>query len=78
MGGGYNAYNKILESCEEDIDKYNSLRERWLSERYEDRKSKRTLSFYIKRIRPRYFNLIFNAVRNDKKYNEYVRSYVLK
>ena len=69
-------YNSQLVSCEHDVNEYLSVRQSILNERIKERKSKRNLSWYLKRLRPRYVQLILDMRRNSRLYHENVGKYL--
>lgn len=71
-------YNSALASCEEDSATYTAKRNQILSARFSVRKSARNLMWYLKRLRPRYVQIMLNARRNARKYNENVVSFISK
>lgn len=73
---GLNEYNTALSECENNAGQYTANRQRIISERIEKRKSARNLMWYLKRLRPRYVQIILNAKRNAKEYNNNVIKYI--
>lgn len=69
-------YNGALATCEGDSVAYTSKRNQILSARFSERKSARNLMWYMKRLRPRYVQIMLNARKNAKKYNENVLKYI--
>lgn len=69
-------YNGALATCEGDSVAYTSKRNQFLSARFSERKSARNLMWYMKRLRPRYVQIMLNARKNAKKYNENVLKYI--
>lgn len=57
---------------------YEEMRNTYLNEYYDARKSKRDILWYLKRLRPRYLGIMLNARKNKKKYKECVRDYINK
>lgn len=69
-------YNSQLKSCEENADGYIAMRQRILRDRIKERKSKRNFSWYLKRLRPRYVQLILDMRKNSRLYKENVCKYL--
>ena len=69
-------FNGALESCEEDTATYTAKRNQILSARFSERKSTHNLMWYLKRLRPRYVQIMLNARKNAKQYNEIVLKYI--
>ena len=69
-------YNQSLLTCLDDVDNYNARRTRILADRESKRKSTRNVMWYIKRLKPRYALIMFNARRNAKEYNNNVLRYI--
>lgn len=69
-------YNVTLESCEDVPEQFTSIRQQIISKRLNQRKSARNLSWYIKRLRPKYVQIILNAHNNAKKYQQNVLNYI--
>ena len=69
-------YNGALATCEGDSATYTAKRNQILSARFSERKSARNLMWYLKRLRPRYVQIMLNARKNAKKYNENVLKYI--
>lgn len=61
-------YNDTLTNCENNITNYCSKRNTFLSARIAERKDARTLTWYIKRLKPMYLKLLLNSKNNSKKY----------
>lgn len=71
-----NEYNTKLVNCEKSPDLYSSFRKDIIEKRISQRKSKRDLSWFIKRLRFRYIKLALDMMRNAKLYNENVKKYL--
>lgn len=69
-------YSVILENCEENPEQFTSMRQQIISIRINQRKAARNLSWYIKRLRPKYVQIILNARNNAKKYQQNVLNYI--
>ena len=69
-------FNGALASCEEDTAKYTAKRNQILSARFSERKSARDLIWYLKRMRPRYVQIMLNARTNARKYNDNVLKFI--
>lgn len=72
------AYNGSVAHYEQDVVTYNSKRDKTIRERLRERSSKRNLSWYLKRLRPRYVKIILNARKNNKLYYNNVLKYIQK
>lgn len=69
-------YNAGLAKCEADEVAYNERRIKILSSRIAERKAMRNMSWYLKRLRPRYVKLVLDCRRNAKLYKENVKYYI--
>lgn len=69
-------YNTILARYDVNKDEISELRNKIISERISERKSKRDFRWYVKRIRPRYLRLILNSINNRKKFNSNIIKYI--
>ena len=69
-------YNDCLVHCEEDLSAYEFRRNHVIISRIAERRAKRTLSWYIKRLRPRYLQIIINAKKNKRLYQQNVVKYI--
>ena len=69
-------YNASLANCEIDEAKYNERRNRIISSRIAERKAMRNISWYLKRLRPRYVQLFFDGRKNAKYFRENVKYYI--
>ncbi len=69
-------YNNALAACEEDTTAYTAKRSQILTARLSMRKSARNLMWYLKRLRPRYVQIMLNAKRNAKQFNENVLKFI--
>ena len=69
-------YNDNLVHCEENFTSYESQRNLVISSRISERRAKRSLSWYIKRLKLRYLNIIMNAKRNRRLYQQNVLNYI--
>ncbi len=74
--GKLQVYNESVAHYEQDIIAYNDQRDRIIRERLKERSAKRNLSWYFKRLRPRYVKILFNARRNNKLYYNNVLKYI--
>lgn len=71
-----NEYNKALADSEINTLTYNQKRNNIIDTWAKNRKTARNLMWYIKRLRPRYVRLFFNARNNTKKYRNNVLKYL--
>lgn len=69
-------YNQRLMNSTENTTDYNNKRNAILNRRLEERKAMRNLSWFLKRLRPRYFRLMFDMKKNVKLYNDNVLNYL--
>jgi len=69
-------YNEKLAHREENKEEYEKERSQIINERLAERKAQRNLSWFIKRLQPRYVKLMFDMRRNNKLYNENVKQYL--
>ena len=69
-------YNNRLATCEDDSVSYTDYRNRILSSRLSDRKASRNLSWYLKRLRWRYLQIIINSRKNAREFNNNVLKYI--
>lgn len=69
-------YNLALRTCVHNQGEYNANRNAILNSRLAERKSKRTVVWFLKRLRPRYFRLLFDMKKNLKLYKENVQKYI--
>ena len=69
-------YNKALITCEENSEHYTANRNQILSARLSERKSARNLMWYLKRLRPRYVQILLNARKNATKYKKNILPYI--
>lgn len=51
-------------------DEYNRMRNEILGSRIKERKAQRNLTWYLKRLKPRYLRILINARNNSKKYRK--------
>lgn len=72
----FQEYNAGLENCEEDVERYKEKRSLIINSRISERKSQRDLTWYLKRLRPRYVNVMLNAKRNTNKFRNNVLNYI--
>lgn len=70
------AYNDRLKHCEEQSLDYISNRQYVINARLAERKAKRDLSWVMKRLRPRFIQLIFSMMNNKRLYNQNVKKYI--
>lgn len=68
-------YSKPLKNALLDSE-YTLQRNRNIQEYLNNRKSKRDFSWYIKRLRYRYFKVLYNAYRNQKQYHNNVSAFL--
>lgn len=71
-----NEYNFALVECENNVEQFTAKRQHIISERVNGRKSARNLAWYLKRLRPRYVQIILNARKNAKEYKKNVLKYI--
>lgn len=76
--GKLQVYNESVAHYEKDIIAYKDQRDRIIRERLKERSAKRNLSWYFKRLRPRYVKILLNARRNNKLYYNNVLKYIQK
>ena len=57
-------------------EKYETMRTALLNDYYESRRKNRGMDWYIKRLRPRYFRIILNAIKNDRNYRRCVSDHL--
>lgn len=69
-------YNQQLRTSENNIVSYVARRNQILSSRIHERKSARTLMWYLKRMRPRYVQILINAHKNAKMYSRNVLKFI--
>ncbi len=69
-------YNAALAECENNAEQYSFKRQRTITERLNERKSARNLTWYLKRMRPKYVQIILNARKNTKEYQKNVLKYL--
>lgn len=72
----FKKYNEALVSCENNVEEYSARRNAILKSRISERKAKRDLNWYLKRLRPRYFRLVLDMRRNQNLYNENVKQFL--
>lgn len=65
-------YNDILHDCENNPDDYTSMRQSIINKRIAERKAKRNVLWYLKRLRPRYVQMVLNSRTNFRKYQKNV------
>lgn len=63
-------YTQAIQEMDEDS--YKAMRNRMITDYINQRKGKRDVKWYLKRLRPRYVSIILNARKNTKKYNQLV------
>ena len=73
-----NDYNNAITSCELDVQSYKAKRKAILDARITERKKSRNLIWYLKRLKPMYFQILMNAKKNTKEYNNNVLKYISK
>lgn len=71
-----NEYNKSLVDCEINSVEYELFRRQIIDERLWERKKMRNLSWFLKRIKPRYIKLIMNARKNSILYRKSIKNYL--
>lgn len=69
-------YNCRLINMEEDLDNYQTHRKEIINCRIAERKSKRDIQWYLKRLRMRYVRLVLDGKRNAKLYFNNVKKYL--
>lgn len=69
-------YNNALRTSEDDCTSYSAIRNQILTNRMSERKSFRDLTWYIKRLRLRYAQILLNAHKNAKQYSDNVLKYI--
>lgn len=69
-------YNEAIVHSENDVGQYIEERQKFLNARIADRKSKRDLSWVLKRLRPWYIRLFFDMKQNKKGYSNNVMKYL--
>lgn len=68
--------NNSLKNSENNIKEYIEKRNCILSARISERKSARNFTWYFKRLRPRYFQILLNNRKNNKKFKQNVLRYI--
>ena len=68
-------YSSKLKMCEES---YKEMRKNLIDQYIKGRKEQRNIKWYLKRLRMRYFMIIANAIKNNKKYKNLVLDYIEK
>lgn len=74
--GRLRSYNNGLIHCEENIEQYSRNRKVVLDARIAERKAMRNFTWVIKRLKPRFFRLIFDMKQNAKLYQLNVKKYL--
>lgn len=74
--GRLEEYNQKLISSEDSSAEYICRRNTILNERVAQRKSMRNLSWFLKRLKPRYFKLFLEMRENAKQYYKNVKQYL--
>lgn len=69
-------YNNCLISCEKNEKDYTNKRNAILKSRITERKATRNLMWYLKRLRPRYIQILLNARRNNQEFKNNVLKYI--
>lgn len=69
-------YNDTLRDSVNNVENYSTLRRSVLFKRMAERKAKRNVLWYLKRLRPRYVKIILNARRNSKFFNKNVLKFI--
>lgn len=69
-------YNNGLIHSEENPVQYDSSRQSVINNRLVERKAKRDIQWFLKRLRPRYVQLILDMRKNNKSYNDSVKRYL--
>ena len=72
----FKEYNEAVISCENNAEEYTARRNAILKSRISERKAKRDMLWYLKRLRPRYVRLVLDMRRNQKLYNENVKQFL--
>lgn len=73
---GINTYNETLAHCEENSNEFEAMRLQIINGRLAERKAQRNIQWVLKRLRPRYVQLMFDMRKNNKLYNESVKRYI--
>lgn len=68
-------YNEALKKCDRTPD-YEAKRRYIINARIKERKAKRDLQWFLKRLRPRYVKLIIDMRMNAKLYNSNIKQYL--
>lgn len=74
--GRLDEYNHKINCCEKSLEAYISSRNAILNARVAERKSMRNLSWFLKRLRPRYLQLALEMKANTIQYNKNVKLYL--
>lgn len=69
-------FNLMLKTSEQNQEEYNANRYAILKTRLAERKSMRNLTWFLFRLRPRYFRLLFDMKKNVKLYKDNVKKYL--
>lgn len=69
-------YNDAVVNSECDNLKYNNKRKQILDARTKERKAKRDIKWYLKRLRPQYIKLVFDGRKNAKMFNNNIKRYI--
>ena len=67
-------YNVELQTCGNHMEQYNIMRNKIITEREDGRQAMRNLSWYVKRLKPRYLNMLLNSRRNRLLFDSNVRA----
>jgi poly-gamma-glutamate synthesis protein (capsule biosynthesis protein) len=71
-------YNDALINCEPNVVAYTLKRNQLLNAWASERRSKRNMAWYLKRLRIRYLRILINARKNSIKYKNNVLKYIKK
>ena len=69
-------YNNVITNCELDIQSYKTKRKNVLEARIAERKQSRNIIWYLKRLRPMYFQIMINAKKNANKFNNNILKFL--
>ena len=69
-------YNHALVNSGADVDAYIQMREELLKKWSDERKANRSLTWYIKRMRPMYLQILRNARKNSELYKENILNFI--
>ena len=69
-------YNSKLVHCEDNCQEYEASRQVSINERLSERKANRNFRWFVKRLKPRYAQLLLDMRKNNKLYSESVKKYL--